>query len=190
MVIGGVALLFLFLYRRVVFPSRYSSNAAVLKRLTLDPRLDKGAVKARALMSHSNPYGYIVRRFQPPSVVDVRMLMLPEQNLIDPYAGGIFNPSLIALPDNVYLGARILMVARGTERFEVITGEDVRWQTIHGLFVIPMERKHLGLPYLARESDLFSLNLPARREVPFNRCEDRFKDQVRPFPVEACEAAP
>lgn len=110
------------------------------------------------------------------------------QSLIDPYAGGVFNPSLLVLPDSVYLGSRILMVARGPERVDNIDREDVRWQTVFGLFVIPMNRKVLNLPYLARESDLYTLKLPAERKMSFRRCENKDMDQVRGWRRTACEA--
>ena len=46
-----------------------------LQRLTEDPPLKVGSRESRALNSYSNRYGYI--------------------NLIDPYAGDIFNPSVL-----------------------------------------------------------------------------------------------
>lgn len=71
--------------------------------------------RAKVLESFSNPYGYI--------------------SLIDPYAGGVFNPSLLVLPDTLGDGFRHLVVARGAERFEVIEGDETRWQQIVGYVV-------------------------------------------------------
>ena len=44
-----------------------------------------------------------------------------------------------------------------------------------------MSRAHLNLPYLARESELETLNLPAKRKVEYLRCHDPTFDQVRRF---------
>lgn len=107
----------------------------------------------------SNPYGFI--------------------NLIDPYAGGVFNPSVLVLPDAAGLGWRHLLVARGPEKYEVINGEDTRWEKILGCFLLPLKRAHLDLPYMARESELETLNLPAKRKVDYLRCHDPVYDQVR-----------
>lgn len=41
-----------------------------------------------------------------------------------------------------------------------------------------MKRKYLELPYLARESELETLKLPAERKAVFNRCDDPSFDQV------------
>lgn len=49
-------------------------------------------------------------------------------------------------------------------------------------FMLPLIRPHLSLPYLARESDLEKLELPAERKMDFVRCEDPTFDQVRPLP--------
>ena len=115
--------------------------------------------KAKVLTSVSNPFGYI--------------------NLIDPYAGGVFNPSVLVLPDAVGLGWRHLLVARGEEKYEQINGEDTRWEKVLGCFLLPMKRAHLELPYLARESELETLDLPAKRKVDYLRCHDPVYDQVR-----------
>lgn len=64
------------------------------------------------LESFTNPYGFI--------------------NLIDPYAGGVFNPSVLVLPDTVGNDRRFLFVARGPEKYEVIGGEDTRWENVLG----------------------------------------------------------
>lgn len=74
--------------------------------------LQRGANKAKVLEGFSNPFGFI--------------------NLIDPYAGGVFNPSVLVLPDTVGVGWRHLLVARGPERYEVIEKEDTRWESIVG----------------------------------------------------------
>lgn len=86
-----------------------SFNASNVDRTT---GVYRSANKAIVLESFTNPYGFV--------------------NLIDPYAGGVFNPSLLVLPDNVGLGFRHLLVARGSEKYEVIEKEDVRWQTLVG----------------------------------------------------------
>lgn len=36
-----------------------------------------------------------------------------------------------------------------------------------------MKRAHLELPYLARESELWTLDLPAKRKVEYMRCHNR-----------------
>jgi len=41
-----------------------------------------------------------------------------------------------------------------------------------------MKRAHLELPYLARESELETLKLPAKRKVEYLRCHDPIYDQV------------
>ncbi|GAA5849159.1 hypothetical protein JCM8547_006465 [Rhodosporidiobolus lusitaniae] len=115
------------------------------------------ANKAKVVESQTNPYGFM--------------------NLIDPYAGGIFNPSVLVLPDQVGLGWRHLLVARGPEKYEVIQGEDTRWEKVVGCFLLPLQRAHLSLPYLARESELETLNLPAKRKVEYLRCHDPVFDQ-------------
>lgn len=46
-------------------------------------------------------------------------------------------------------------------------------------FLLPLKRPHLELPYLARESELEVLNLPAERKMDFQRCENPDMDQVR-----------
>ncbi|TNY24350.1 hypothetical protein DMC30DRAFT_346039 [Rhodotorula diobovata] len=116
--------------------------------------------KAKVIESVSNPYGFI--------------------NLIDPYAGGIFNPSVLVLPDQVGLGWRHLFVARGEEKYELIEGDDTRWESIVGCFLLPLKRAHLGLPYLARESELTTLDLPAERKVPYHRCDNPDFNQFPP----------
>jgi len=121
------------------------------------------------LTSVSNPFGYI--------------------NLIDPYAGGVFNPSVLVLPDAVGLGWRHLLVARGEEKYEQINGEDTRWEKVLGCFLLPMKRAHLELPYLARESELETLDLPAKRKVDYLRCHDPVYDQVRSISLTHCEIA-
>lgn len=35
-----------------------------------------------------------------------------------------------------------------------------------------MKRAHLELPYLARESELWTLDLPAKRKVDYMRCHN------------------
>lgn len=84
-------------------------DAAIVDRTT---GLHRGHNKAKVLESFSNPYGFI--------------------NLVDPYAGGVFNPSILVLPDTVGLGFRHLVVARGPEKYEVINGEDTRWESVLG----------------------------------------------------------
>lgn len=54
------------------------------------------------------------------------------QNLIDPYTGGAFNPSILVLPDQAGLGWRHVFVSRGEEKYEVINGEDTRWEKLLG----------------------------------------------------------
>ncbi|GAA5905800.1 hypothetical protein JCM8208_000903 [Rhodotorula glutinis] len=127
---------------------------AVLTSSTLSSVLKPGYPrpqnKAKVIESVSNPFGFI--------------------GLIDPYAGGIFNPSVLVLPDAAGLGWRHLFVARGEEKYELIAGEDTRWESVVGCFLLPLKRAHLDLPYLARESDLTTLDLPAERKVPYQRC--------------------
>lgn len=82
-------------------------EAAIVDRSTGQHR---GQNKAKVLESFTNPYGYI--------------------NLIDPYAGGVFNPSVLVLPDAVGAGFRHLVAARGPEKYEVIKGEDTRWESV------------------------------------------------------------
>lgn len=41
-----------------------------------------------------------------------------------------------------------------------------------------MKRAFLELPYLARETELEVLKLPAKRKLPFLRCVDKTFDQV------------
>ncbi|POY75273.1 hypothetical protein BMF94_1643 [Rhodotorula taiwanensis] len=115
------------------------------------------ANKAKMLESVSNPYGYM--------------------NLIDPYTGGAFNPSILVLPDQAGLGWRHVFVSRGEEKYEVINGEDTRWEKLLGCFLLPMKRAHLELPYLARESELWTLDLPAKRKVDYMRCHNKDFDQ-------------
>lgn len=129
-------------------------DAAIVDRTTGSFR---GANKAKVLEGFSNPYGFI--------------------NLIDPYAGGVFNPSVLVLPDTVGLGWRHLLVARGAEKYEVIGGEDTRWESVVGCFLLPLKRAHLELPYLARESELEVLKLPAERKVDYMRCHEVVYDQ-------------
>jgi len=74
--------------------------------------LHRGHNKAKVLESFSNPYGFI--------------------NLVDPYAGGVFNPSILILPDTCGEGQRHVVVARGPEKYEVINGEDTRWESVLG----------------------------------------------------------
>lgn len=45
--------------------------------------------------------------------------------------------------------------------------------------MLPMVRPYLKIPYMARESMLETLNLPALRKMPFLRCQDKDFDQVR-----------
>ncbi|GAA5957179.1 hypothetical protein JCM8115_003981 [Rhodotorula mucilaginosa] len=110
------------------------------------------ANKAKILESRSNPYGFM--------------------NLVDPYVGGAFNPSILVLPDQAGLGWRHVFVSRGEEKYEVIQGEDTRWEKLIGCFLLPMKRAHLELPYLARESELWTLDLPAKRKVEYMRCHN------------------
>merc|ERR1712080_565337 len=67
------------------------------------------------LESRSNPYGFM--------------------NLVDPYVGGAFNPSILVLPDQAGLGWRHVFVSRGEEKYEVIQGEDTRWEKLIGCFL-------------------------------------------------------
>ncbi|GAA5999846.1 uncharacterized protein JCM10292_003770 [Rhodotorula paludigena] len=137
---------------------RSSANAlAVLTSTTMSSALrpkgyPQSANKAKVVESISNPYGFI--------------------NLVDPYSGGVFNPSLLVLPDQAGLGWRHLLVARGEEKYELIQGEDTRWEKVVGCFMLPLKRAHLDLPYLARESELTTLDLPAERKVPYHRCDN------------------
>ncbi|GAA5913266.1 hypothetical protein JCM6882_000048 [Rhodosporidiobolus microsporus] len=142
--------------------SRAQDAYAVLTSTTLSSALRPAgfplsANKAKVLESQTNPFGYL--------------------NLVDPYAGGVFNPSILVLPDQAGLGWRHLLVARGPEKYEVIQGEDTRWEKVLGCFLLPLTRAHLGLPYLARESELETLNLPAKRKVEYLRCHDPVYDQ-------------
>lgn len=66
--------------------------------------------RARVLESFSNPYGYI-------STIEVNR-------------EGIFNPSILVLPDSVGVDQRVF-VARGGESFEIIDGDDTRWQHVY-----------------------------------------------------------
>ncbi|GAA5874931.1 hypothetical protein JCM1840_007154 [Sporobolomyces johnsonii] len=134
---------------------RSSQQKSIAQSLSL-PHV-KSVNKAKVLESVSNPYGFI--------------------NLIDPYAGGVFNPSVLVLPDAAGLGWRHLLVARGPEKYEVINEEDTRWEKILGCFLLPLKRAHLDLPYMARESELETLNLPAKRKVDYLRCHDPVYDQ-------------
>lgn len=84
-------------------------EGAIVDRTT---GLHRGHNKAKVLESFSNPYGFI--------------------NLVDPYAGGVFNPSILILPDTVGADLRHVVVARGPERYEVINGEDTRWESVLG----------------------------------------------------------
>ena len=114
-------LLIFFLYYCQLHSSRISA-APYLQLLTADgynaSRLDRStgdyrsANKAKVLESFSNPYGFI--------------------NLVDPYAGGVFNPSILVLPDSVGLGYRHLLVARGAEKLEFINKEETRWESVVG----------------------------------------------------------
>lgn len=45
-------------------------------------------------------------------------------------------------------------------------------------FLLPLKRQYLDLPYLARESELETLNLPADRKVEYMRCHEAVYDQV------------
>lgn len=84
-------------------------EAAIVDRTT---GLHRGHNKAKVLESFSNPYGFI--------------------NLVDPYAGGVFNPSILILPDACGMDQRHVVVARGPEKYEVINGEDTRWESVLG----------------------------------------------------------
>ncbi|ORY78098.1 hypothetical protein BCR35DRAFT_267012 [Leucosporidium creatinivorum] len=137
---------------RILSGSGY--EGAIVDRTT---GLHRGHNKAKVLESFSNPYGFI--------------------NLVDPYAGGVFNPSILILPDACGEGQRHVVVARGPEKYEVINGEDTRWESVLGCFLTPMKRAHLELPYLARESELETLKLPAKRKVEYLRCHDPIYDQ-------------
>ena len=50
--------------------------------------------------------------------------------------------------------------------------------TFRRCFLLPLIRPYLQLPYLARESELETLKLPADRKVPFMRCQEGVYDQV------------
>ncbi|GAA5999847.1 uncharacterized protein JCM10292_003771 [Rhodotorula paludigena] len=84
----------------------------------------------------------------------------------------MFSSSLVVLSDQAGLGWRPLLVARGEEKYELIEGEDTRWEKVVGCFMLPLKRAHLDLPYLARESELTTLDLPAERKVPYHRCDN------------------
>ncbi|KDE05704.1 hypothetical protein MVLG_03938 [Microbotryum lychnidis-dioicae p1A1 Lamole] len=129
-------------------------SGAIIDRTTGTHR---SANKAKVLESFTNPYGFM--------------------NLIDPYAGGVFNPSILVLPDTVGHDRRFLFVARGPEKYEVIDGDDTRWEYVLGCFMIVLKRAHLNLPYLARETELETLKLPAKRKVEYLRCHDPIFDQ-------------
>lgn len=43
---------------------------------------------------------------------------------------------------------------------------------LYSCFLLPMKRAHLELPYLARESELWTLDLPAKRKVEYMRCHN------------------
>lgn len=93
------------------FTDLLSSDSFYASRLDhLNGRPIPSANKAKVLESYSNPYGFI--------------------NLVDPYAGGVFNPSILVLPDTVGQGWKHLLVARGAEKYEVLDGEDVRWESV------------------------------------------------------------
>lgn len=49
----------------------------------------------------------------------------------------------------------------------------------HRCHLVIMKRVHLRLPYLARETALETLKLPASRKVDYMRCHDPVFDQVR-----------
>lgn len=107
-------------HRRLAGPA--SSALAVLSGMGVEAAIvdrttgsHRGHNKAKVLESFSNPYGFI--------------------NLIDPYAGGVFNPSVLVLPDAVGAGFRHLVAARGPEKYEVIGGEDTRWESVLGCVV-------------------------------------------------------
>lgn len=86
--------------------------------------LHRGHNKAKVLESFSNPYGFI--------------------NLVDPYAGGVFNPSILILPDACGEGQRHIVVARGPEKYEVINGEDTRWESVLGCAISRRFRNDFG----------------------------------------------
>lgn len=80
------------------------------------------ANKAKILESRSNPYGFMVRAFCFPTLDGItadrelhvgpsRVRGVP-QNLVDPYVGGAFNPSILVLPDQAGLGWRHVYVSR------------------------------------------------------------------------------
>ena len=102
--------------RKPTKPSKYTQilSGSGFEAATVDRSIGmyRGKNKAKVLESFSNPYGFI--------------------NLVDPYAGGVFNPSILVLPDTVGDGFRHLLVARGPERYEVIDGEDTRWENVVG----------------------------------------------------------
>jgi len=140
---------------------------AVLTSSTLSSVLKPGYPapqnKAKVIESVSNPFGFI--------------------GLIDPYAGGIFNPSVLVLPDAAGLGWRHLyvalsllsplcgsarraradsgylyrFVARGEEKYELIAGEDTRWESVVGCALT--SSLSLSLAPLPRERSLTFLLL-------------------------------
>lgn len=57
----------------------------------------------------------------------------------------------------------------------------MRWQTVLACFLLPLKRKYLELPYLARESELETLKLPAKRKMDFQRCADPVYDRAFSF---------
>lgn len=49
---------------------------------------------------------------------------------MDPGAGGVFNPSILVLPDGVPAEQKHFLVARGSEVYEEIDGQPFRFQKV------------------------------------------------------------
>ncbi|GAA98031.1 uncharacterized protein L969DRAFT_617657 [Mixia osmundae IAM 14324] len=156
LIYSTLAVIILFYLRSSGRQARQNTHSEAerwLQQLQIDRVVPRGERRTRALNSYRNPYGFI--------------------GLVDPYAGGVFNPSILVLPDTVPLENRIVVVARGSEGIDVVEGDDVRWETVVGCFLLELKRPRLGLPYLARESDLYTLNLPAERKPSYQRCDNK-----------------
>ena len=59
--------------------------------------------------------------------------------------------------------------------------ESAEWSRLCRCFLLPLKRQYLDLPYLARESELETLKLPAERKVDYMRCHEAVYDQVGRF---------
>lgn len=57
----------------------------------------------------------------------------------------------------------------------------LHWDAPNRCFLRPALRPHLNLPYLSKDGDLFTVDLPAQRVTDFKRCEEHTYDQVRTF---------